>query len=105
ALGLLNDRFALCQTLPLDQFAGVAEELGRCGYRPTRLRPYRTGNVVQAAVVWVRDGRRCQWALGVPAAKALEQDGEWRQKGFVPADAAGYVNGDGTEAYAVLWEA
>jgi hypothetical protein len=37
--GLLAERFAFCQTLPLAKLLAVAEGLRPCGYRPVRLRP------------------------------------------------------------------
>jgi hypothetical protein len=37
--GLLAERWALCQTLPLQRWPAVAEGLRGCGYRPVRLRP------------------------------------------------------------------
>ncbi|MHB8861728.1 MAG: SUMF1/EgtB/PvdO family nonheme iron enzyme [Pirellulaceae bacterium] len=65
AAGLLADRFAFCQTLPLDDFPELTDTLQTAGYRPTRVRPYRDGETVRVAAAWVRDGRdgRSQWNL------------------------------------------
>jgi hypothetical protein len=57
AQGLLAERFALCQALPLKQFETVAAALAKAGYRPVRLRPYAAPNGPLAAAVWTRDGR------------------------------------------------
>jgi formylglycine-generating enzyme required for sulfatase activity/serine/threonine protein kinase len=38
--GLLAERFALCQALPLPAFRAAAEGLRPAGYRPVRFRPY-----------------------------------------------------------------
>src|SRR5207245_2141831 len=72
--GLVAERFALCQALPLEQFEAVAAGLRRGGYRPIRLRPYAVAAsgplagsaqkpasgplaaTVQVAAVWTRDG-------------------------------------------------
>ena len=35
AQGMLNERFAFCQTMPLDEFVKAAETLRKSGYRPT----------------------------------------------------------------------
>src|SRR5262249_14540047 len=47
AHGMLDKHFALCQTMPLNQFVTTAEGLRRSGYRPIRFRPYAVGKVVQ----------------------------------------------------------
>jgi formylglycine-generating enzyme required for sulfatase activity len=100
--GQLAERFALCQTLPLAQFDALAAALGRCGYRPVRLRPYAAGDVVQVAAVWTRDGREWQAAHGLTAAEVRRQDGERRKQGYQPVDVAGYLEGD-LQRYAALW--
>jgi hypothetical protein len=40
AAGLVEERFALCQAMPREQFSETVEQLGKCGYRPLRIRPY-----------------------------------------------------------------
>ena len=42
AHGLIADRFAFCQDMPLPQFLEVTEALRTSGYRPTRVRPWQT---------------------------------------------------------------
>src|SRR5205823_625178 len=61
--GIVSERFAYCQTLPLDQAAPLAEVLRGAGYRPLRWRPYRAGEGVEVAAVWARDG--VDWQLAV----------------------------------------
>jgi formylglycine-generating enzyme required for sulfatase activity len=102
--GLVRERFALCQTLPLEHFVQVAEALRPLGYRPINFRPYGTGNKVRVAAVWTRDGQDWQMAHGLSAAQAREQDVAWRKKGLWPADVAAY-QADGAVHYAVLWAA
>ncbi len=55
--GLVAERFAFCQTMPLDEFLTTAEGLRKSGYRPVRCRPYADGQIVKVAAVWTRDGR------------------------------------------------
>ena len=43
AQGMLAERFAFCQTMPLDEFLTTAEALRHSGYRPIRFRPYADG--------------------------------------------------------------
>ncbi len=43
AQGILAERFAFCQTMPLDEFLTTAEALRKSGYRPVRFRPYADG--------------------------------------------------------------
>ena len=43
AQGMLAERFAFCQTMPLDEFVKTAEALRKSGYRPIRFRPYAEG--------------------------------------------------------------
>ena len=52
ARGMLADRFASCQTMPLDEFVATAEALRKSGYRPVRFRPYADGPMVSVAAVW-----------------------------------------------------
>jgi formylglycine-generating enzyme required for sulfatase activity len=103
AHGLVAPRFAICQTLPLDAFARLAEGLRPSGYRPARLRPYAiaTGQV-QVAALWARDGRPWRLAHGLTADAVREQDRDQQKQGYRPADVAGYLAG-GAERYAVLW--
>src|SRR5262249_52818911 len=49
AQGILSERFAFCQTMPIDEFLTTAEALGKSGYRPMRFRPYLEGKRLQVA--------------------------------------------------------
>jgi len=104
--GLVAERFAFCQTLPLEDFAAVAEALKQSGYRPIRLRPYTHQDSVKVAAAWSRDGRGWQSRISRSAASILEED-EWqRNDGFVAVDVAGYIgsaDGKPAERFAALW--
>jgi hypothetical protein len=50
---MVKERFAFCQTLPLDRFDGVQTALARCGYRPL-VSPYAVGDTVRTAGVGSR---------------------------------------------------
>jgi formylglycine-generating enzyme required for sulfatase activity/tRNA A-37 threonylcarbamoyl transferase component Bud32 len=114
AEGLVGDRFALCQTLPLEQVDALAAGLRLAGYRLVQLRPYpvSTGAAVpagplQAALLWTRDGRAGQWAHGLTAAEVQQRDAEWRRQALVPLDVTAYLvastAGAAEERYAVVW--
>ncbi|MHB0958142.1 MAG: protein kinase domain-containing protein [Pirellulaceae bacterium] len=105
--GLLTDRFAFCQTLPLNEFVALAEGLRPSGYRPTRCRPYRTEDsagvqVVRVAAVWTRDANDWQLAVGLSAEEVERKHKAWNNEEYYAADLAGYL--DGTFQYALLAE-
>ena len=109
AHGMLAERFAFCQTLPLDEFVDDCRGPPPLGLPPRsvpslRRRPERSGSH--------RSGR----GMGVPGgslhdrpADEVRRDDERNRKdGFVPVDVAGYVAGDGdvgepTTRFAALW--
>jgi serine/threonine protein kinase/formylglycine-generating enzyme required for sulfatase activity len=107
AEGLVAERFALCQTLPLGQFDAVATDMRRCGYRPMNFRPFVSGTAVLVAAVWTRDGQDWRHVKGASADEIRQMDLEYRRQGFWPLDIAGYASqaaGQSAQArYAVLW--
>ena len=107
AQGMLAERFAFCQTMPLEEFLTTAEALRNSGYRPIRFRPYVDGQMVQVAAVWTRDGRNWRSASGLSAEEIRQQDDKNRNDKFLPVDVAGYVaiekDGKPTDRYAALW--
>jgi serine/threonine protein kinase/formylglycine-generating enzyme required for sulfatase activity/tetratricopeptide (TPR) repeat protein len=74
AQGMVTDRFAFCQTMPIDEFVRTAEGLRTSGYRPVRCRPYADGPAVQVAAVWTRDRRSWRMASGLTADEVRQQD-------------------------------
>jgi serine/threonine protein kinase/formylglycine-generating enzyme required for sulfatase activity len=107
AQGMLEERFAICQTMALDQFLAVAESLKRFGYRPICFRPYTVGEKVQVAAVWTRDGREWHLDANMSAQRILSLDAMKRANGCVPMDVAYYDLGAGKQqssaCYAALW--
>src|SRR5262249_50791184 len=102
ANGLVAERFAVCQTMPLDEFLATAEVLRPSGYRPVRFRPYADGAITRVAAVWTRDTRSWRLASGLTAEALRKQD----ERALVPVDVAGYVTtvaGQPAERYAALW--
>jgi formylglycine-generating enzyme required for sulfatase activity len=107
AQGMVAERFAFCQALPLDQFEAAARGLGRSGYRPVRWRPFAVDRTVQAAAVWTRDGREWLLTAGVTAEEMRRLEADHKKKGFVPIDVAGYPADGSREGsalrYVALW--
>jgi formylglycine-generating enzyme required for sulfatase activity/tetratricopeptide (TPR) repeat protein len=107
AQGLIAERFAFCQTMPLDEFLTVAEELRKSGYRPVLLRPFADGPAVQVAAVWARDGRSWRMKSGLAAEEVRKQDETNRNETFLPVDVAGYQTsgheGKPVDRYAAVW--
>jgi hypothetical protein len=106
AQGLLYERFALCQTMAMDEFLVTVEALRKSGYRPIRFRPYADDQVVRVAAVWTRDGRNWRIAAGLHGDAARQKDEHNQKDAFVPVDVTGYVISDEagkpTERYAAL---
>ena len=105
--GLVGDRFAFCETMPLDEFVTAAEALGKSGYRPVRFRPYADGQVPHVAAVWTRDGRNWRISSGVTADEVRQEDAQNKKDKFLPVDVAGYMaadkDGKPADRYAALW--
>jgi formylglycine-generating enzyme required for sulfatase activity len=112
AAGMVAERFALCQTLPLAEFDAVADGLRQAGYRLVNFRPHAHKPDAQArasvlvAALWTRDGKEAPWAHGLTADEAMKRDAALRDRGLVPLDVAGYLppgDGEAEPRYAVLW--
>jgi serine/threonine protein kinase/formylglycine-generating enzyme required for sulfatase activity/tetratricopeptide (TPR) repeat protein len=109
ALGFLDARFpfAFCQKMPSDEFRETATGLASSGYRPIHLRPYADAQGVSVAAVWMRDGRKWDFAVDLTAEEFLRKNETCRSEKLVPADVAGYVTpgGDGKpiDRYSGLW--
>jgi formylglycine-generating enzyme required for sulfatase activity len=104
AEGILDERFAFCQTMPLERFLDVAEKLRPAGYRPLRVRPYAIDNRVQVAAVWKRDEKDWRLTTGKSAEEIRVQDSACQQQGYAAVDVACYVTADSlAERYTALW--
>jgi serine/threonine protein kinase/formylglycine-generating enzyme required for sulfatase activity len=107
ANGMRADRFAFCQTMPLDKFLLASEDLRRAGYCPIRCRPYADLNLVRVAAVWTRS--RASWRLqtGLALEDAVRKNQENRAANYLPTDIAGYLAADRAGqrvvSYSVLW--
>jgi serine/threonine protein kinase/formylglycine-generating enzyme required for sulfatase activity len=102
AQGLIAERFALCQTMPLDEFLALTEALRPSGYRPVRVRPFADEKGIRVAAVWQRDGRPWRLVHDLTAEAVLKQDEEQKPQHFRPADVAGYYKDD-ADRYVVVW--
>jgi len=107
AQGMVDDRFAFCQTMPLDEFLTSVETLRKSGYRPIRFRPFADLQEVRVAAVWARDGRNWRIGSGLSPEQASGQADKSKNDEFLPVDVAGYVaageDGKPTDRYAAIW--
>jgi formylglycine-generating enzyme required for sulfatase activity len=104
--GLVAERFALCQTLPLDQLDALVIALEQHGYRPINVRPYAAGPIVRVAIVWTRDGKEYQLAHDLSKDEVERRNAKERDRGLLPLDVASYVTGPAGKpalVHAVLW--
>ena len=105
--GILSERYAFCQTMPLDDFLTTAQALRTSGYRPVRFRPYGNGQQVRVAAVWTRDERNWRISSGLTPSEVCQVDEDNRKDMFVPSDVVGYITTgkDGTlcDIYAAVW--
>jgi serine/threonine protein kinase/formylglycine-generating enzyme required for sulfatase activity len=110
AQGMVEECFAFCQAMPLDEFLEVVEKLRPCGYRPVRFRPFPAGPKrsgtstagLLVAAIWTRDGKDWQLAHGLSAEEISKRDEGCRLQSLHPVDVAGYVH-DQQPCWATLW--
>jgi hypothetical protein len=100
AAGLMTGDFAVCQTMPLETCHRVTHILARSGFRPIRIRPFTTPAGEQVAAIWHRDGREFRIHYGSREV-ITDKDTEFIKSGFLPVDAAGYL--DTVEQYVAVW--
>jgi hypothetical protein len=106
AHGLIGERFALCQTIPLDEFIAVAEDLRQAGYRPVRVRPYTIRDTVQVAAVWTGDDHDWQIVHHMSADAIQRHDADLQKQGYYPVDVGGYIGlerGRDGVTYIAVW--
>ena len=107
AEGILDERFAFCQTMPLPQCIEATESLRPSGYRPVSFRPYAIDDGVQVAAVWTRDSRAWQMVHDLSAEQMQTKDQELRQQSLIPIDVAGYLGrdeaGQPASRYVAIW--
>ncbi|MCB9922588.1 MAG: SUMF1/EgtB/PvdO family nonheme iron enzyme [Planctomycetaceae bacterium] len=104
--GMVSDRFAFVQVMPLDEFLQVSEELRGSGYTPIRLRPFASDRSVNVAAIWRRDSRVWRISIGLSVRGMREEYLKQAAEGFVPLDAAGYASHSGgaaSDCYAGIW--
>lgn len=98
--GFVGPTHLFCQTLPYDQFEALCGRLSPAGYYPVCLRPYRFEEALYVAAVWHRGDRGWALSLDQPADFLREEAVRRGEEGWIPADLAPSLSGDG---YCVLW--
>lgn len=106
AHGLIAERFAFCQTLPLADFEPLCEQLKPSGYRPRRVRLFRQTDTALVAVVWARDGADWRWLIG-DAETIRRRDQELAQQQFQAIDVTAFFSqssdNERPPQFAALW--
>jgi tetratricopeptide (TPR) repeat protein/serine/threonine protein kinase/formylglycine-generating enzyme required for sulfatase activity len=105
AAGMVTERFALCQTMPLEDFLDVAERLRPAGYRPIRFRPYRDKDALRVAALWTRDGREWKLDHGLSEQEMRAEVAKERMQGELLVDMASYRDEKDNLLYAATWSA
>jgi len=105
ARGMLCERFACCASMPLPDFLRILKPLAECGYRPTRVRPWRQGALVQIAAVWLRDGLEFQIMTNATAEEMRSHDASLQSENFVPVDVAAWAGSEpeSSDRYIGVW--
>ena len=107
AQGILDERSAFCQTMPLGQCVEITNSLRQSGYRPVRFRPHAVDDDVQVAAVWTRDSRTWKIADDLSAEQIQAKDQELRQQRIFSVDVSGYVSrdedGQPASRYVAIW--
>ena len=84
ANGLIEERFAMCLSLPLVELVDLCEQMRRTGFRPISLVTWSRGEEVLISVVWTRDG--ADWKLRGPidAESGMMEDAVFQSVGLRP---------------------
>lgn len=102
AHGMLTERFAFCQTMDLDEFHWLVDELRPSGYRPTSFRPYIAKGNVHVAAVLIRDGQPFVIASG-QLSNQIEARNRSAGQGFNQVDIGGWSRDD-QFYYSAVWQ-
>lgn len=104
AHGMVHDSFAFVPWLPSEQIETLVTGLKQFGYRPIRIRPFASSDGPRVAALWIRDNREWDWVIGLASQDLIEQAESAKERNLLPCDAAGYLDADHQERYAVVWE-
>lgn len=99
--GVIEDEFAYCHTMPIEEFVSLANRLATINYRVTRVRPFAssTGEYYVAAV-WRRDRIGWYFYVGKKLKEIREFHAEREEMAYMPIDVGSYSGG---AAYYAIW--
>lgn len=97
--GFLDDEAGYVGRLPQEQFAAIASQLEKEGYRPEAYRPYAQAGASFVAATWRRDSRQHQLASGMTAAELTAKNEAAAKDGFEIRD----MSREPTGRWSALW--
>ena len=105
AHGLITERVAFCQDMPLPQFLEVIEALRASGYRPLRVRPHAEREGCHVAAVWTRDSKRWHCETNLAKSDLPASDTPAAKDGLLLSDIAPLPTADSSAEprFIALW--
>ena len=94
AHGSVFPQFAFCQTMTVNTYDHIADDMSQAHYRPIRFRPWLSGGMVNTAVLWVRDAAQSRVERGLSAQALLQRDAQLQQQGLRLIDLVAYIGAD-----------
>ncbi len=88
AHGCVTADMAICQSLPFDRLMTLCSGLEKYGFRPTRIRPYRSREGVLVSAIWTRDSQRWHLQTNLSLDDTLKPEFDHIQHGMVLEDIA-----------------
>lgn len=99
--GMLENDFAIVQTLPIAEAKQLDEDLKVKKLRAIRFRPYPTPDGIKVAAIWRRSSVKGDLFEGTTE-EVIKRDQELRLLGYIPNDIAGYVDADGNARHVLI---
>ncbi len=104
--GLAASAFFLCQRIPLDQFAVLADQVQSCGYRPSCVRAYLFNGNQFVSAIWTRDNLTWEFTRHENSDDVADTQARLKEQSLFPTDITVIPAVDGSRdsiEYGVLW--
>lgn len=97
--GVIEDDFAFCHNMPIEDFVSLANRLATINYRVTRVRPYVVDSKEYVAAVWRRDYVEWRFYMTRTLEQIHARNEEFTKESFMPIDVGS--QGGGKYFYAI----